>query len=279
MTATPQYHITASIVAFESKPEELKQSALSFLNLDVPKLLLIIDHSPTDDLKTVCNFPDTLYFHHPENRGFGAGHNIAIRKTINHSPYHLVLNPDINFEPDVLPELLSFLEKNKDVAHLMPKIVDAQGNLQHLAKLLPTPADLIFKRFFPSSFYKKRKEKFQLLFTDYSKPMNVPYLSGCFMLLRTQALQDVGLFDERFFMYPEDIDLTRRLHAKYKTLYYPYVTVVHRHEASSYKSTKMLWVHLSNMIKYFNKWGWCFDSERKLMNRNTLTELNYFRSL
>ena len=106
--------------------------------------------------------------------------------------------------------------------------------------------------------------------SGYDKIMDVPYLSGSFMFLRTEALRDVGLFDERFFMYPEDIDLTRRLHAKYRTVFYPDVQVIHNHAQASYKNSKMLLIHIVNTIKYCNKWGWIFDKERREMNRKIL---------
>jgi len=96
--------------------------------------------------------------------------------------------------------------------------------------------------------------------------MDVPYLSGCFMFLRVAALKEVGTFDERFFMYPEDIDLTRRIHRKYRTVFYPEVSIVHHHAQSSYKNGKMMWIHGLNLIEYFNKWGWIFDKERKKIN-------------
>ena len=109
----------------------------------------------------------------------------------------------------------------------------------------------------------------------YDKIMNVPYLSGCFMFFRTSAFETVGMFDERFFMYPEDIDITRRMHEKYRTVFYPNVSVIHDHAAESYKSKKMLKIHITNMIKYFNKWGWFFDSKRKRINKKILKELDY----
>ena len=86
------------------------------------------------------------------------------------------------------------------------------------------------------------------------------------MLLRLSAIRETGAFDERYFMYPEDIDLTRRLHRKWKTLYYPAVSIVHEHQQESRKNYRMLKIHISNMIKYFNKWGWFFDKERRDFN-------------
>ena len=134
--------------------------------------------------------------------------------------------------------------------------------------------DLILRRFIP---IKKIREKhdynFELCYTGCDTEMNVPYLSGCFMVLRVSALKEIGLFDERFFMYPEDIDLTRRMHAKYRTMYIPYVTIMHDHAKAPYKNLKMLFIHIIIMIRYFNKWSWFFDKERKIINQKIKSEL------
>jgi GT2 family glycosyltransferase len=126
------------------------------------------------------------------------------------------------------------------------------------------------RRFVPDKLSRKSREKFTLRATGYDRIMFVPYLSGCFMLLRRAALKDVGLFDERFFMYPEDIDITRRIAMKYDTIFYPLVSVRHEYGGASKRSLKMFVVHTYNLIKYFNKWGWFFDNERKYLNLKTL---------
>lgn len=158
------------------------------------------------------------------------------------------------------------MDKNTEVGHLMPKVFYPNGEMQYLCKLIPTPFDLFIRRFLPISWAKWRVEKFEMRKTGYNKIMDVPYLSGSFMFLRTKALEEVGLFDERFFMYPEDIDLTRRIHRKYRTVFFPNVSIIHHHAKSSYLSFKMLVIHSINLIKYFNKWGWIFDSERRELN-------------
>ena len=91
---------------------------------------------------------------------------------------------------------------------------------------------------------------------------------GCFMFLRLKAVEEIGFFDERFFMYAEDIDITRRIHRKYKTYFFPGAEAVHTFERGSYKNLKLFLIHIINIILYFNKWGWFFDKERKLINRN-----------
>ena len=90
------------------------------------------------------------------------------------------------------------------------------------------------------------------------------------MLLRVSALKEVCIFDERFFLYTDDIDLSRRLHEKYKTLYYPRQTIIHYYARGSYNNKKLLRVHIVSMCRYFNKWGWFIDKDRRRVNDETL---------
>lgn len=267
--------ITASIVTYYTKVEDLKRIIDCVLLSSIAKLY-IIDNSSDNSIKMFVNKYSIIEYIPNMNNGYGAGHNIAIKKAIdNNATYHVVLNPDIYWTGNVIEELQNYLDKNDDIGQIMPKVFYPDGRLQYLCKLVPSPMDLIFKRFLPAGWTEHRLYKFQLRFTGYDRIMNVPYLSGCFMFFRVSALRDIGLFDERFFMYPEDIDITRRMHAKYKTIFYPFVSIVHAHAAASKTSKKMLKVHIVNMIKYFNKWGWIFDRQRRLFNRQLLKELNY----
>lgn len=204
------------------------------------------------------------------NIGFGPGHNIALRAAeADGAKYHFIVNPDIAFEPGTMRKIIDFMERNPSVGLVMPKTLNPDGSTQYNCKLCPGPLDLIFKRFLPNRWIGRRLAKFRLeRETDAGVRMEVPYLCGCFMCFRIEALQAVGLFDERFFMYPEDIDITRRLWAGgWHPTYFPDAEVVHSHEAASYKSFKMLGIHIWNMIKYFNKWGWVRDESRKRINK------------
>jgi len=270
--------VNGSIVLYHNNKEQLQKAIHSFLNTGLIVKLYLIDNSSNSDLNELANIDERIeYIFNNENLGYGSAHNIAIRKSISdEAPYHLVLNPDIYFENGVLENIFEYMEKNHDVGHVMPQVLYPNGELQFLCKLLPTPMDLIFRMFVPFKNWKeKRNFKFELRFSGYNKVANIPYLSGCFMFLRTKAAQEVEGFDERFFMYPEDIDLTRRIHKLYKTIYYPKVSIVHEHEKASFKSFKMLIIHIWNLIKYFNKWGWVFDKERSNFNKKVLEELGF----
>ena len=204
--------------------------------------------------------------------GYGAAHNIAMREAIRlRAKYHIVINPDIYFSEGTIESLTKYMDNHKDIGWVMPKILYPSGEVQHLCKLLPTPYDLIIRRFLPKRLLGRVRDKFNPKISD--RELNMPYLSGCFMFLRVSALRKVGLFDERFFMYGEDLDLSRRMHRQYKTIYYPGAAVVHAHRAESYHSGRMLWVHIENIAIYFNKWGWFFDPERRKVNKKVRREI------
>ncbi|MFP5040692.1 glycosyltransferase family 2 protein [Parasediminibacterium sp. JCM 36343] len=269
--------VSASIVLYNSDDVVCKAIA-SLLKAKIGLKLFLVDNSPTRALETklaaFINNPQVEYIYNNANVGFGAAHNIAIKKSIPFAKYHLVINPDIYFEEGVVEALYAYMEINKEVGHVMPKILYPDNTVQYVAKLIPSPIDLLARRFLPSFVFKKRNKTLQLECSGYNQVFEAPYLSGCFMFLRMAALNEVGLFDERFFMYPEDIDLTRRIHKKFKTVFYPAVYVYHEHGKGSYKSMKMLWIHTVNIIKYFNKWGWFNDTEKRSINKATLGQFN-----
>ncbi len=268
--------LIASIVLYNNDKYVLLKAIVSFLNTRLDVKLFLIDNSPTDDLKNISNDHRIEYYHNPTNPGFGAAHNIAIRKAIKlGAEYHLVLNPDVYFEGGTIEKIVEYITLNPEVGNLMPKVVYPDGTLQLLCKLLPTPYDWIGRRFNPfKKMIDRRNEIFELRFTGYNQIMEVPYLSGCFMFLRLSAIKETGFFDEGIFMYGEETDLCRRLITKkYKTVFYPNVTITHEFAKGSHKSWRLTWIGIKSAIYYFNKWGWFFDSERTRINRDILNKL------
>ena len=209
------------------------------------------------------------YMFNGANLGYGRAHNIALRESAwAMTELHLVMNSDIQVHAADIDAMHDWMLQNPQVGLMMPRVVSPDGSQQFLAKRLPTPLDVFGRRFLPQWLMARRNKKYELRDLDLTRPVNAPYLSGCFMLLRTKAAVDAGLFDERYFMYPEDIDLTRTLHRNWLTLYYPQWTIVHAHRRASYSDKKYLWIHIVNMCRYFNKWGWIFDRERRFFHKN-----------
>ena len=274
--------VNGSIVIYHNSEEKLLRTINSFFTSNIVGDLFLIDNSKSDYFKKLIFLNKNIrYIFNNANLGYGKAHNIALRRSIEENvPYHLVLNPDVYFEKGVLEELYNFMEANKDVGLVMPKVLYPDGNIQYLCKLLPTPLDLFGRRFLNFGPFKKivekRNEIYELRFTGYDKIMEVPYLSGCFMFIRTEVLKKVGLFDERFFMYLEDTDLSRRIHRVAKTIYYPYVHIYHEYGKGSYKSLKLLYYHIKSAIRYFNKYGWFFDKERQEINKRILKKLGWY---
>ena len=203
-----------------------------------------------------------------ENLGYGRAHNIALRESAYYkTDFHLVMNSDIRVKAEDIDAMHDWMLEHPQVGQLMPKVLNPDGSQQYLAKRLPAPIDVFGRRFLPAALMARRSKRYEMRDQDLTKPVNAPYLSGCFMFLRTKAAVEAGLFDERYFMYPEDIDLTRTIHRNYLTLYHPAWAIVHDHARASYKNKHMLRIHIRNMCRYFNKYGWLFDSERRRFNQ------------
>ncbi len=253
--------ITACIVLYQNDIKMLKESIDSFLNTELNVKLFLVDNSPNDDLEILVTDSRIQYIHNPINPGFGASHNVAIERAFESgSDYHLVLNPDIYFEKGTLEKLCDFMDSNLNVGHVMPKVTYPSGEFQYLCKTNPTLFDLFARGFMPSfikNFFHKRMEEYEYKNKDYNKIIyDIPYLSGCFMFLRTEVLKQVGFFDDRIFMYLEDADLTRRFLEVSQTAYYPQAHVYHHFAKLTHKKIKFKLITVQSAFIYFNKWGW-----------------------
>lgn len=266
--------LTISLVAFQEEFPTLAATLDSVLQSTVDLKLYLIDNSPSDVLKTqLPGDPRILYTHRPDNPGFGKGHNLAMRQVIGLSSYHLVLNPDVYFDPAILTGLLDFMDAHPEVGMVGPKVTFPDGKLQPLCKLLPTPLDVAMRRLLPTSdWVERRNRRYELHGLAYDRISSIPSLSGCFMLIRTTILEKVGLFDERFFLYFEDTDLSRRIAVFAEALFLPQFKICHHYGKASYHSFRLLKVHIKSAIRYFNKWGWVLDEERRRLNTKTLRQ-------
>jgi len=273
--------LNVSLVLYKTDEKELESCIKSISGFDKINKIYLIDNSPDERLKIFKNFDKRIvYIFNEKNLGFGKAHNMSLRKSIRQEiKYHLVLNADTYFDSSVISDLVNFMEKYKEVGLIGPKILYPDGSLQYSCRLLPDPLDLFIRRFLDwglfKKFVEKRKKIYELRFTNYNKIMEVPFISGSFMFFRIEALKKVGLFDEQFFMYMEDVDLSRRIFKNYKVLFYPEVHIFHIHKKGSYRNKRLLYYHINSAVKYFNKWGWFRDAERNKINTEVLRKLGY----
>lgn len=266
--------ISASVVTFHTKHKDLQRVIDCALKSPIDKLF-IIDNSSNDELREfVANNP-RIHYIHSINLGYGSGHNVAIRKSIDeHFQYHIILNPDVYWNDDVVNELADYMNSHPECGLIMPNVLYPNGETQYLCKLIPTPADLIVRRFIPSKAWKEKHDyNYELHWSGYNNIMEVPILSGCFMMLRCSIIKQTGGFDERYFMYAEDVDLCRRIGMVSSTIFFPKVSIYHEYAKGSYGNNKMLRMHISSIIKYFNKWGWFFDCYRRSRNKNCINKI------
>ena len=270
------YDITCSIVVYKSDRAQLRKAAQSFLNSSLNVKLYVLDNSPSDQLKQALDGLNVEYIFNGKNRGFGPAHNQILSGVHDKSKYHLILNPDVYFGSGTIEKIFNFMEGNGNIGLVMPKVLYPAGSLQYLCRLLPSPCDSLLRKInikMLDHLLKARKSRYELRFADYNKQMEVPYLSGCFMFIRTEAFKKTGIFDERFFLYFEDVDLSRRINKAYRNVYFPEAVIHHGYERGSEKNIKLFWQLILSCVKYFNKWGWFIDQERSLINAATITKL------
>lgn len=249
---------------WEQEVRPLVEELLRVKNL---RKIYLLDNSEVKSEALKEKNAQVRYMFMGTNLGYGKAHNVALRESAYYrTELHLVMNSDVRVKAEDIDAMHDWMLTQPQVGQLMPRVVGLEGKQQYLAKRLPSPMDVFGRRFLPAWLMARRNRRYELRDKDLTRPINAPYLSGCFMLLRTKAAVEAGLFDERYFMYPEDIDLTRTIHRNWLTLYYPEWTIVHAHARESYNKKHMLRIHIQNLCRYFHKWGWVFDKERYTFN-------------
>jgi hypothetical protein len=268
--AAPAFDLTAAIVTYRNSIVQLRRAVASVAQQRCRIQLVLVDNAGEDAVAALAEECGAIYLRPPENLGFGKAHNLAYQRARELGSFHLVLNPDVHFEAEVLETLLEVMTAQPDLGVVMPKILYADGTTQYLCKRLPTPWDLVVRRFAPGfahGVFRRAMERYEFRDRDYDQPMEPPTLSGCFLLLRNSVVDQVGLFDERFFMYMEDVDLVRRILDVSRALYYPAVSIMHEYQKGSYRDRRLAWHHVLSALKYFSKWGWFLDAERERLNQ------------
>lgn len=201
-------------------------------------------------------FPNVKLIENKVNSGFAVANNQAIREA--KGEYIVLLNPDTIVDEDTFQNTLDYMVKNPDVGGLGVKMLDGKGNfLAESKRGLPTPQVAFFKIFGLAKLFPKSKifGRYHLGFLDQEKIHEVDVLAGAFMLIPKKVLEEIGLLDERFFMYGEDIDLSYRItKAGYKNIYFPETSIIHfKGESTKKSSANYVFIFYQAMVLFAQK--------------------------
>ncbi|AVQ12208.1 Glycosyltransferase, group 2 family protein [Leptospira santarosai] len=277
------FGITVSIVLYKPNVFIFKESFSSLLSSVAYQIahtskpirykIEVLDNSPeygeeikmiVDDFAKELSFKNRVefrYAHFPENPGYGAANNRSILKS--NAEFHLVLNPDIKMIPETLELCVRYLSERPDCDAVVPSVWDwengrnGEHTMQFLVKSYPTVFVLFLRSFAPSVFkklFRKYLDRYDLKEKDWEQAQEfVPLVSGCFIFARTESLRKIGGFDERFFLYFEDFDLSMRLSRKD---YFPKIRIFHKGGNSSRKGFLHIRLFVVSACRFFMKFGW-----------------------
>ncbi len=250
------FFITMSIVTFNNSNiiKETVNNIVKNIPEEYDYQFYIIDNNSSDDTVNLLSevSGNIKIIRLKDNKGFGYGHNQVLPLL---SKYHLIINPDIRIKnQNQIRNMIEYMEKNSDVGLLSPLILNPDMSIQYLCKHNPTVFDLFIRRI-SKRLFSKRQDRFVMKDTKYDKIMRLEFASGSFMLFRSEIFNLVNGFDDAFFMYLEDADITRRVNQISKAIFYPFAEVIHFWERGSHKSIKLAIITVKSMIVYFKKWG------------------------
>jgi GT2 family glycosyltransferase len=249
--------ITGSIVLFKENLADLHKAIDCFLNIPFKKKLYLIDNTPTKFFEYVFVDEFIEYIPVEENIGFGSAHNKVISKINKISNFHLILNPDVSFNPKIIFNLTQELIKNREIAMIAPKVLFPNREHQYSCRRYPSVSELIARRFlFLKPVFKKEINKGTYRDRNLNEAFYAEYITGCFHLYQTEDFVSLEGFDERYFLYMEDIDICKKIDLLgKKKLYFPQEEIVHILKQGSSKDINLFFRHTSSAIKYFLKWG------------------------
>ena len=243
--------------------EKTLRAALTGLPEGVRSRIWVLDNRSTDsslEIAKACaaRDPRVSVLENTGNEGFGRANNRILQHV--DSTYHVLLNPDVTLRPGALDTLVAFLRRSPDVAVVCPRVNFEDGQLQSLNRRYPTIVDLFLSRFMSGltqQWSVRRMQRYRMEDVGYEHSCDVPFVSGAFMCCRTAVLRQVGAFDDRYFLYFEDVDLSRKIQqAGWRTMYCPDAVVTHQWQRATHSSHLHMFHFCVSAMKYFNKWGW-----------------------
>lgn len=258
-----------SIIIVEYKNTDIIKEAITsiqkhFINFDY-EIFVISNSDYSEDVRKnlSISFPNVHFIFNQKNLGFAKANNQGIKQS--NSEFVLLINPDTKVVDNGISYAINLMKTNSKIAVIGPKIFDKNGKVQDSCREFITINKLIFRALKRTINGKSAVlEKI-----EYSKTQPVDWISGACILVRRSAIDDVGLMDERYFMYDEDMDWCRRFWQHgWEVWYLPHLMIEHNatRKSANYLNlfNKLLWVHMESHLKYFHKWG--LSTNKKILD-------------
>ncbi|MFC2103984.1 glycosyltransferase family 2 protein [Bacteroidota bacterium] len=261
----------------------LEQCLISVYNASskINSEIFVVDNNSVDGSCAMVKerFPEVNLIENKKNYGFSYANNQAIKKSTGQ--YVLLLNPDTVVEEDSFEKCIQFMDSNSETGGLTVKMIDGKGNfLPESKRALPTPKVAFYKIFGLAKIFPKSKKfaRYYLGNLKNNQINEIDILPGAFMFLRKETLEKIGYFDEDYFMYGEDVDLSFRiLKAGYKNFYFPETTIIHyKGESTKKGSLNYVYVFYNAMIIFARKH---FSSKNARTFSLLINLAIYFRAL
>jgi hypothetical protein len=248
------------IVNYKSKIKTAKCLAAIYAadleNVDFE--VILVENASGDDLAEFKNYPNLKVVVSGRNLGMGGGNNLGTQAA--RGKFILILNPDTYVSRNSIKILLDYIKSHDDVYVVGPKLLNSDESLQYSCARFPKIYTPILRRTFLGDYFKTSRDSFMMTDFDHNEIKQVDWVMGSCLMIRREGWEG---FDERYFMYFEDIDLCRRVsHMDKKVIYNPQAVMVHDHQRASAKypwyfavfKDKLARYHIVSWLKYFHKW-------------------------
>lgn len=260
-------NIKVSVIILNfNTPKLVKYLLNNYLSLDKQFSweIIVINNGPHDlFIKEIGQYKNDVRLLSMPNKGYAAGNNLGIKSA--QGEYILIMNPDLYWQSGEIEKMIAYLDDNQQVGMIGPKLIYANGDLQYSCLRYPDWHLPFYRR----SVLGKSKagqqwlKNYQMLEYNHQQPQAVDWLFGACLMVRKSAISQVGLLDENYFMYFEDLDWCRRFNqANWQVHYVPTAQVIHFHHRDSADrngfsglTTKLGRIHLHSWFKYIKKWN------------------------
>jgi GT2 family glycosyltransferase len=257
-----------SIVIVNYKTRGLVKQCLKSIRRAAPKLdyeVLVTDNASGDGSAEMIRerFPEARLFALSENIGFGRGNNLPMTKAKGR--YVFILNPDAMLTDGAVEAMASYMDAHPDVGVLAPKLRHPDGSRQESTHRFPSPWMPLLRRtpLGKLPWAKPEIDRYFMRGEIGEDVREIPWAEGAGLFVRRKAIDEVGMFDERYFAYFEDADWCRRFWDKgWKVMWFPKAEIIHYHRR---ESADMFWflapfmnrvsrIHIASAWKYYRKW-------------------------